>query len=105
MEKFHQIYKSEQKETRFSSSRESEKIVRTQIPLLSGRQVNSVHHLTKHLSIQKIVRTQIPLLNGRQVNGLHHLNTPQHRRRMETEAKAKVVASVWGQILLNSLPP
>ena len=27
-----------------------------------------------------------------------------HRRRMEREAKAKVVASVWGQILFNSLP-
>ena len=27
-----------------------------------------------------------------------------HRRRMEREAKAQVVASVWGQIFFNSLP-
>ena len=27
----------------------------------------------------------------------------EHRRRIYTEAKAKVVASVWGQNLLNSL--
>ena len=29
---------------------------------------------------------------------------PAHRRRIETEGKAKVVASVWGQNLLKSLP-
>ena len=28
----------------------------------------------------------------------------RHRRRMKTEAKAKVVASVWGENLFNSLP-
>ena len=28
-----------------------------------------------------------------------------HRRRIELEDKAKVVASVWGKNLLNSLPP
>ena len=27
-----------------------------------------------------------------------------HIRRMETEAKARVVASVWGENLFNSLP-
>ena len=27
-----------------------------------------------------------------------------HRRRIETEGKAKVVASVWGQNFFNSLP-
>ena len=27
-----------------------------------------------------------------------------HRRRMETEGKAKVIAAVWGQNLFNSLP-
>ena len=29
---------------------------------------------------------------------------PHHRRRMEREAKAKVVTPVWGQNLFNSLP-
>ena len=31
-------------------------------------------------------------------------DTPYCRRRIKTEEKAKVVASVWGQILFNSLP-
>ena len=30
-------------------------------------------------------------------------DSSKHRRRIETEAKAKVVASIWGQILFNSL--
>ena len=37
-------------------------------------------------------------------NNLNLREPVTHRRRMEREAKAKVVAYVWGQILFNSLP-
>ena len=50
------------------------------------------------LGHQKVTDWYLPTKNnGLKVGG-------RHRRRMELEGKAKVVASVWGQNVFNSLP-